>query len=275
MRDDRFGAYDTKPQLRISEADGEVLARAIESQNLELKVDWGKEGPKIISGAVDAIKWGALNAIIGIARQSLVLSGCYRSEDLMIASSLVCDGGKWNPVLELTMRQGWKDASGGDAKAVIGFALAELMAPSQSEALDFHDSLHAPIAEALRKSVGEVLQSGGGRVFSNKIRVEVKGEEVAQIKGHTKPRPDLSVFTPKVLEWDGVFQGFRRSREIVYFEPIDHPEIEVAIGRQDVDLIHIGALAADRVRVRLRLHQTKGRRGVDLFAFVRIVDDQV
>lgn len=275
MRDDCFGDRDDKLQLRTCRAEGEVLARATESQHLDLNVDWGKGGPKVISGAVDAIKWGALNAIIGVARQSLVLSGRFRAEDLVIASSLVCEGGKWNPVLELTMREGSIGVSEGQAKAVVGFALAELMAPSQSEVLEFHASLDAPMADALRKGVNEVLQGGGGRVFSNTIRVEVEGGEVARIKGRTKPRPDLSVFTPTVLELDGVFQGFRRSREIIYFEPVGDPEIEVAVGKLDVDLVRIGALAADRVRVRIRLHQTKGRRGVDLFSFVRIVDDQV
>ncbi len=274
MKSEKVDTMALRHTLKV-EAHGNSLVRLIQRQDLDIQVVLDKDQPSAIAGPVDAIHWKNLADTAELLRHTLERSGLHEPGQLLPRFFLVRREGKWSPAVEIvssatSMSEGLLEKT----TRLVQFALAQIRSPDRERQLPLDPGLDAQSMQAVEACVASALAMNGGRVIRAEMHVEVAGQEVANLRGRLKAKPDRSDFNAVPVEIHGRLTGFQKTREVLFFSRENEGELQINVGKLKVDLVEIARLADIEADVCLRLHRTIDRSGAYQYAYVTLLPRQ-
>lgn len=273
MQKEKIVALAKARHLEVEPSAASVV-RLVQRQDLEIEVDLAGNEPRSIGGAVRDLHWDNLEDMAELLRQSLAHARVHDPEHLRSELSVTRVAGKWNPTLEIWLSTGTMIREVKEKTArVVELALTEITMPSKDQKALFDVGLDEETVQAVRDCVAAALETKGGRVIRAQISAYVGGEQVTNVGGRTKSKPDKSDFTVVPVEMRGRLTGFDLAREALFFRPHGSAAIEIHIGKLELDLVELARLIANKTDALIRLHRTTEKRGDYKYAYGKLLQE--
>lgn len=273
MEKEKIVALAKARHLEVEPSDASVV-RLVQRQDLEIDIEVEDNQPRSIGGGVRHLQWQNLEDLAEVLRQALAHAGVHSPEHLRSDLSVACVAGKWSPVADVWLSTGTMTDDVKEKTArVVELALTEITMPSKDQKALFDAGLDEGTVQAVRDCVTAALETKGGRVIRAQISAYVAGEQVTNVGGRTKSKPDKSDFTVVPVEMRGRLTGFDLAREALFFRPHGSAAIEIHIGKLELDLVELARLISNKTDALIRLHRTTEKRGDYKYAYGKLLQE--
>lgn len=273
MKKEKIVALAKARHLEVSPSEMSVV-RLVQRQDLNIDVRVEDNQPKSIGGAIRSLQWQNLDDLAELLRQALLRAGLHNAENLLVELSVACVAGKWSPVADIWLSTGAMTTEVREKTArVVELALTEVSMPAKGQHALFDVGLNPETVQAVKECVATTLATKGGSVLRAPISAYVAGQQVTNVAGRLRSKPDRSNFAAVPVECLGRLTGFETEREILFFRSVEQGSIEINFGKLDLDLVAFAQVIMRREDVGLRLHRTDNNKGHPQYAYGCLLQD--